>query len=122
MPNTGPFFAPGVDELVEREIDHSRELVADVTYRRVEALLHDFLRHPTGYYESRIRVSRAIADTDLVHDSNVVYGPWLEGVGSRNRTTRFKGYHVFRIVAGGMQQRAVDVADIDAGRIARLLS
>ncbi len=31
-----------------------------------------------------------------VHDSNVVYGPWLEGVSSRNQTTRFKGYAMFR--------------------------
>ena len=26
----------------------------------------------------------------------VVYGPWLEGTGSRNRTSRFKGYWTFR--------------------------
>lgn len=31
-----------------------------------------------------------------IEDGGVVYGPWLEGVGRRNRTTRFKGYHSFR--------------------------
>jgi hypothetical protein len=34
-----------------------------------------------------------------------VYGPWLEGVGSRNNTTRFKGYHAFRNAAQALQQR-----------------
>jgi len=32
----------------------------------------------------------------IVVDSNVVYGPWLEGVSSRNQATRFKGYAIFR--------------------------
>ena len=31
-----------------------------------------------------------------IDDSGVVYGPWLEGTGSRNLTTRFKGYASFR--------------------------
>ena len=32
----------------------------------------------------------------IVHDNNVVYGPWLEGISSRNDQTRFKGYRMFR--------------------------
>ena len=32
----------------------------------------------------------------IIHDSHVIYGPWLEGVSSRNETTRFKGYAMFR--------------------------
>ena len=32
----------------------------------------------------------------VIYDSGVVYGPWLEGVGTRNQTTRFRGYHMFR--------------------------
>jgi hypothetical protein len=31
----------------------------------------------------------------VTHD-RVIYGAWLEGVGSRNQTTRFKGYWSFR--------------------------
>lgn len=122
MPETGPFFAPGVDAMVEREISKSRTLVSDAAYVRVEALLKDFLKHPTGYYQSRIRVNRAVGDRDLITDSRVVYGPWLEGISNRNRTTRFKGYHIFRLVAAGMQRRAVDIAQVDAARIARALS
>jgi hypothetical protein len=33
----------------------------------------------------------------VVNDRGIVYGPWLEGVGSRNfPKTRFKGYASFR--------------------------
>jgi hypothetical protein len=119
---TGPFFAPNVDEVVDSEIEKGRHQITEAAHSRVQALLQDFLQNPTGYYQSRVVTDMSVGDTDLIHDSNVVYGPWLEGTGSRNRTTRFKGYHVFRIVTRGMQQRAVDLADIDAGRIARLLS
>jgi hypothetical protein len=49
----------------------------------------------------------------VVDDSNVIYGPWLEGVGSRNEKTRFKGYFTFRKAAqklNDMAQHTVDAA------------
>lgn len=52
-------------------------------------------RNPTGYYESRT-VAKVSGDPFMVWDSDVVYGPWLEGISRRNATTRFKGYHSFR--------------------------
>lgn len=39
------------------------------------------------------------------------YGPWLEGVGSRNATTRFKGYHGFRRAAQELDGRAGATAE-----------
>jgi hypothetical protein len=38
-------------------------------------------------------------------ENNVIYGPWLEGTGSRNRTTRFKGYFTFRKVASRIRSK-----------------
>jgi len=32
----------------------------------------------------------------IIHDSHVIYGPWLEGVSSRNQASRFKGYALWR--------------------------
>ena len=45
-----------------------------------------------------------------IDDSGVVYGPWLEGVGSRNATTRFKGYSSFRRTAQKMEELAPEIA------------
>lgn len=64
--------------------------------------LNASIRHPTPYYETQITVDRAGTDR-IVNDRGIIYGPWLEGVGSRNATTRFKGYHSFRRAAQKLQ-------------------
>jgi hypothetical protein len=61
-----------------------------------QLFLDTSIRHPTPYYETQVTVQRVATDLVEVHDRGVVYGPWLEGVGSRNRTTRFKGYFSLR--------------------------
>ena len=66
-------------------------------------------RNPTGAYASRITTNR-MGDRALVTDQNSVYGPWLEGVGSRNATTRFKGYHLWRKATQQAQRQAPGVA------------
>tara|TARA_Y100000310_G_scaffold50965_1_gene47026 strand:- start:2512 stop:2961 length:450 start_codon:yes stop_codon:yes gene_type:complete len=44
-----------------------------------------------------------------IHDSGVEYGPWLEGTSSRNATTRFKGYHVWRKTKQWLQEQVKPV-------------
>jgi hypothetical protein len=51
-------------------------------------------------------VSETVVTTSLA-----TYGPWLEGVGSRNLTTRFKGYHGFRKAGQELERAAQNVAD-----------
>lgn len=80
----------------------------------VQQRLARVLRHPTGYYQSRISVDRGRGGAYVVSDGGVVYGPWLEGTGSRNSpVTRFPGYSTFR--------RTKALVDRDANRIARQL-
>jgi hypothetical protein len=50
----------------------------------------------SGHYRRSIHGETSAAFHGRIHDSEVVYGPWLEGVSSRNQTTRFKGYAAFR--------------------------
>jgi len=40
----------------------------------------------------------------------VVYGGWLEGISSRNKTTRFKGYHAFRVMKEQLNRDKYDLA------------
>lgn len=124
MPTTfsGPFFAPDADARVEEELDEGRHQLSGIAEARVRETLGDVLQHPTGYYESRIETQPLAGDRDLVTDQNVVYGPWLEGIGSRNKDTRFKGYHTFRLVSQSLQFRAVDVGQEAARRIVEVLS
>jgi hypothetical protein len=50
------------------------------------------LMDPTPYYETQLMVERQTPEIVWAHDRGVIYGPWLEGTSSRNRTTKFKGY------------------------------
>lgn len=83
----------------------AEEEVAQLAYNKVQQRLGKVLQHPTGYYQSRIKTERKSGGYS-VNDGRIIYGPWLEGVGSRNRTTRFKGYATFRIVAGQVRAEA----------------
>jgi hypothetical protein len=99
---TGPFFDGRAQAAVGAFAGESEELLAREGRDLVLVELASVLQNPTGYYESKVR-----ADDDRVTDDNVVYGPWLEGTGSRNDTTRFKGYATFRRVGQRLQADAV---------------
>lgn len=82
------------------------EGMADEVYDQVQARLEQVLVHPTGYYQSQITRTRQI-DSIIVDDGGVIYGPWLEGIGSRNYpATRFKGYATFRKVTARIMRNA----------------
>ncbi len=78
-------------------VTNINDALAQEGVRRVKSRLGQVLQNPTGYYESRIQVDRR-SQYRGISDGGVVYGGWLEGVDSRNKTTRFKGYRTFRIV------------------------
>lgn len=73
-------------------------------------------KHPTGYYESRT-VADVRSEPFKVWDSDVIYGPWLEGTSRRNATTRFKGYHSFRKATGTIQRDVPRVTQIIVNRV-----
>lgn len=72
--------------------------------------LQGVYKHPTGYYENHIVTDRVDDLSNRVWDSEVIYGNWLEGTGSRNQTTRFKGYATFRKATQSLQKRAPSIA------------
>lgn len=85
------------------------EMVAQEGVNRIRARLGHVLRNPTGFYESKIQVDRRVQYRGIT-DGGVIYGGWLEGVASTNRTTRFKGYHTFRIVQQELRKDVERVA------------
>ena len=64
--------------------------------------------YQTGKYSMPVVAGpgETIVTTDLA-----TYGPWLEGSGSRNETTRFKGYHSFRIATQELDAVAEGLAE-----------
>ena len=64
--------------------------------------------YQTGHYTMPVIVGmdETIVTTDLA-----TYGPWLEGTGSRNLTTRFKGYHSFRMAGQALNGVAEEIGE-----------
>lgn len=112
---SGPLFNGGAARVLDdavREIEHQIGVVAEQDLR--DRFSH-VLKHPTGRYVSKLRVATQGGLTK-VDDQRSVYGPWLEGTGSRNARSRFKGYATFRIVAQQLDRKAVRIAETVLGR------
>jgi len=75
----------------------------------------------TGNY--RRNISTEFKDMSaMIHDGNVVYGPWLEGIASRNATTRFKGYGVYRQTGSYLQKISKVIMDAHARHWAKRMN
>ena len=104
---TGPLF----DGRAIRAVDPMMAgVVRELTARGneiIDDLLQASIRQPSSppFYQARV-LHETRANTGVIHDSGVIYGPWLEGISSRNRSTRFKGYSSFRRGAQRVQQEA----------------
>lgn len=109
---SGPFFERR--EAAMREIcDQIEEDVADTGFKFALQNLIGSIRRPTPYYWTRGVVRKNPAGPGLsVFDNWVIYGPWLEGNGSRNATTRFKGYASYRRAAQALERVAGGIAGI----------
>lgn len=108
----GPLFDGRAARAAVRAADQAREDIAEFAEERVLAETGMHFKHPTGYYESRVTTDRVSSDTSRVWDQDVIYGWWLEGVGSRNYpVTRFHGYSHWRRTKQLVQARAVPIAE-----------
>src|SRR3989337_3657930 len=65
----------------------------------------------TGHYARSINGRMTSTLHGILTDSSVIYGPWLEGVSSRNDATRFKGYGIFRRTRDKLQGMARDIVE-----------
>lgn len=107
----GPLFNGEALLLLEGMTADIERVVASTGQAMVLEHLADVLQHPTGFYESHVTTEPGGGDTQIT-DTGIVYGPWLEGVGSRNfPKTRFRGYATFRRVTQELDERAQGTAE-----------
>jgi hypothetical protein len=109
----GALFTTQAHRLFEDFEEDLEEEGAEWALDHIRGTFHRSFKHPTGYYESHVEI-RNTATGQEVWDGGFagpVYGPWLEGVGSRNNTTRFKGYHAFRNAAAALERRISGMGD-----------
>jgi len=109
----GALFSVRGRRLFNRYQDEVEQEGAEWALGEVKRNFHTHFVHPTGYYESRVEIHNSSTGPEVWDGGHAgpVYGPWLEGVGSRNATTRFKGYWSFRKAATRLEARIGGMAD-----------
>jgi hypothetical protein len=114
---SGAVFDGEAEKAAADFTDHIREVLADVSVAGVLVRLAQVLRSNHGTYMSYTH-KEVQGDMIVVTDRWIIYGPWLEGVGTRVGPpgsgkwplTRFMGYHTYRIVAQEVQLAAESIA------------
>lgn len=112
---SGPLFTGVAEaELATAVAAVQREVAEYAEFQWQMNMTEDF-QHPSEppRYQSHVNILKR--ETDLVVNdgypgSGLLYGPWLEGVGSRNATTRFKGYFALRRAANSVQAKTSAIA------------
>jgi hypothetical protein len=109
----GPLFDGVAAKELKTAVLAVQKEVADYALFQWQLNLEGSLQNPTGAYQSQLNVLRRGPDL-VVNDgwpgSGLVYGPWLEGVGTRNKSTRFKGYFALRRAANSVAQKVTVIA------------
>ena len=117
---SGPFFQLGAGPVKDAISGAVKEIVTEGEHR-VGLQLYPGHGLITGHYKRSVHGEMTDSLHGRIHDSNVVYGPWLEGASSRNRTTRFKGYAMFRRATQQLERMKVGIVQKHIARaIARL--
>lgn len=107
---TGPVFDGRAARAGADFAEEAGREIAQAAVNEVQNRLGQVLKNPTGAYQASIVTDQASSD-NVVTDGGVIYGPWLEGVSSRNTKSRFKGYATFRKTAQWLQGRATGIAE-----------
>ena len=118
----GPFFDSDVDLIIDKANKEASEDIADALLNRWREVLEGRMRDSHGRYISSLTKSR---DGEFwhVHDGiEYEYGPWLEGKGSRNRTTRFGGYNSLEDATVDIQGEAGDILEKHVAEAVRELN
>lgn len=106
----GPIFDGRAAKQAQNACDEIERRVAMIGASIIRSELHAVLRVETPYYRLQ-NEARPDPPGWMIWDRDVIYGPWLEGVGSRNRTTRFKGYFTYRRKFQEIDRRAGVIAN-----------
>jgi hypothetical protein len=106
----GPLFRGQWPGIIDDMLTEMRQSLGQAAMSELHERMDRSFRKPTPYYETQIVMDRQV-DSLVVHDHKIIYGPWLEGVGSRNRSTRFKGYRIWRGTKQEIAGRSAEICE-----------
>ena len=122
----GPFFKKGMKLTSEFSIDITKKLIELGEERLSQTLRPQGVEAGTnpdnmgGVFKTKQEAGKNASTGHYRRSVNsemqgaigrVVYGAWLEGVSTRNNTTKFKGYFQFRLTGEYMKKNIDKVKD-----------
>jgi len=116
---SGPLFDGRADRKLKQMGDEIERRVSILGASMIRTELSHVLRHETPHYRLMNEAQKTPAGW-RIWDSDVIYGNWLEGTGSRNfPKTRFKGYATYRRTFAQIERRAQVVAEYTAAEFVK---
>lgn len=109
----GALFTTQSHRLFSEFEEDLEEEGAEWALDHIQRTFHRSFKQPTGYYESNVEIHSTSSGKEVWDGgyAGPAYGPWLEGVSSRNNATRFKGYHAFRNAAAALEHHIEAMGD-----------
>lgn len=108
----GPLTDGRAERAMEEYVRDVPKQIAKRGERMVVSLLKSSIKNPTPRYWNTIHITQTGGGGWIVTDRNAVYGPWLEGTGSRNRARPgFPGYGAFRLAGQMLDGQAGNIAE-----------
>ncbi len=108
---SGPVFDGRAQRQLDNACDAAEQRIATLGASMIRTELHAVLKQETPYYRLQ-NEARPDPPGWKIWDRDVIYGPWLEGTGSRNHpVTRFRGYSTYRRMFQVIDRRAGVIAE-----------
>lgn len=115
----GPLFDGRADRKLEQMRGEIGRRVSKIGASMIRTELSHVLKNEEPYYRLQ-NEARSTPPDWKIWDSDVIYGNWLEGTGSRNfPKTRFKGYATYRRTFPLIEQRAQVIAEYTAAEFVK---
>ena len=107
---TGPIFSPNVETMTKETIKAIESDLVKAGIKDVREQLYPGHGKLTGDFRRSITGSKRHLNSSI-YPKLWVIGLWLEGVGSRNATTSFKGYGIFAKASEELRGDSDDIAE-----------
>lgn len=117
---SGPLADGRADRVLEQWAQNTSQALGDEAVRLLGDFPMDKTGRATGAFKRHLHVTRATRNTVVVRgptEKGVVWAPWLEGVSERNRSTRFKGYHLFRKTRQQLDEKADEIGQRELDKL-----
>jgi hypothetical protein len=117
---SGPLADGTAEKLTEDWQRNTTQALAD---KGVE-LLREFPMNKTGRarggFQESLHIVRKSAGAVRIpgpQEKGVVWASWLEGTSKRNRSTKFKGYHLFKQTRAELDDRAEEIGQQELDKL-----